>query len=178
MHHGEPGDDCYAIVSGDVLVTANTRHGSRVVLSRRGAGSIIGLLSAIEPGRRSASVVARSTVEAIRLSQDELEAILREDPVFTLNEMRSLAKDVRTLTERYSLRGDELRSRLARLLLTHFDESGQASFRSTRQELADWVGATREATTRTLKELEDAGLLELSRGAVSIRDRSALSRLV
>lgn len=148
-----------------------------MVLGRRGPGTIIGELTALEPGRRSATVVARSPVRAIVLTGRELEQLLRDEPDLALAELRRLAYELKSLTERFTVRGDELLSRLARLLVTHADETGEMTFHSTRQELADWIGATREAAIRALKTLEHAGLVHLTRGAVEIVDREGLGRL-
>ena len=58
--------------------------------------------------------------------------------------------------------------RVMQLLETNADESGNPVFRSTREELAGWVGATREAVIRTLRELEAEGRVALRRGAVEL----------
>ncbi|MDH3299994.1 MAG: Crp/Fnr family transcriptional regulator [Acidimicrobiia bacterium] len=177
VHHGDNGSHCYAILEGEVLVTTTTRQGTRVVLGRRGPGTIIGELSALDPGGRSATVEARNAVRAVVLTARELEQLLRDDPDLALHELRRLAREVRSLTERYTVRGDELRGRVAQLLSTHAGETGEPRLRSTRQELADWVGATREAVIRTLKELERSGVIRLSRGAVEIVEPESLRRL-
>jgi len=48
----------------------------------------------------------------------------------------------------------------------------------THAELAARVSSHREAITRELKNLENAGLLERRRGAIVIRDRARLSELI
>ena len=40
----------------------------------------------------------------------------------------------------------------------------------THQDLADWVGATRPAVTRSLQELRKGGLLEFGRGWYLVPD--------
>ncbi len=174
---GDTGTYCYAIVEGEVVVTAVTKQGSTVVLRRQGPGSVIGDLAALEGGPRSATVIARSPVRAIALSGTEFQSLMRADPELALGELRRLALQVTTLTERIVVRGDELQSRVAQILLANMDESGDPAFRSTRQELADWVGATREAVSRALKELEREGLVRLGRGFVEVVDRGGLSAL-
>lgn len=177
VRHGDDETHCYAIVEGDLVVTATTRQGSTVVLRRQGPGSVIGDLAALEGGPRSATVVARSAVRAIALSGTEFQSLMREDPELALSELRRLALQVTSLTERIVVRGDELRSRVAQILLASLDETGDPAFRATRQELADWVGATREAVTRALKELERQGLVRLGRSLVEVADRQGLSEL-
>lgn len=176
LQQGEIGRHCYAILAGEVTVTAITSSGATVVLARRGRGTIIGELAALDAAPRSATVTARGEVTAVVLTASELEALLRERPELAIRELRRLSRQLRSLTERFAVRGEEVRIRLAHLLLTHLDVTGDPALRSTRQELADWVGATREAVTRSLRQLEDEGLVELGRSLVTVVDRRGLAR--
>lgn len=168
LHHGDRGDVCYAIMQGDVMVSATSTQGATVVLARRGPGALIGELGMWDGLPRTATVRATTDVVAIALSADQLEALLREEPDLALGEIRRLAGQVRDLTERYSMRSEELKTRIVQMLETNARESGDPVFCSTREELAGWVGATREATTRALRDLEVDGRVALSRGAVEL----------
>lgn len=172
LHHGEVSRHCYAILDGDVLVTAVSTQGSTVVLGRRTRGAVIGELGALDGSPRSATVRAVTPVRAVALTADEFESLLREQPELALAEIKRLSRQFRELSDRFSLRGEELRMRVLQLLQTHAGESGDPVFRSTREELAGWIGATREAVTRTLKELEADGHVALERGAVRLLDGS------
>jgi CRP/FNR family cyclic AMP-dependent transcriptional regulator len=168
LRHGEVGRHCYAIREGEVLVTATSTQGATVVLGRRGPGAVIGELSALDGAPRSATVRAIGDVVAVVLTADEFESLLRDEPELALSEIRRLSRQFRELTERYSIRGEELRLRVVQLLSTHAAESGDRVFRSTREELAGWVGATREAVIRALRELERDGTVVLRRGSVEL----------
>lgn len=174
VHHGDVSHHCYAIIDGEVLVTATSSQGGLVVLGRRGPGAVVGELSALDRKPRAATVTARTAVVANVLQPDEFEELLRHEPEVAIAELRRLSAQLRSLTERYALRGDELKTRVASLLLTHADEGGGEVFRSTREELAGWVGATREATIRSLRELESDGAVVLGRGVVEVADRDRL----
>ena len=177
LRHGESGTHCYAVLAGEVLVSTTTSQGATVVLGRRGPGSVIGEFAALDAAPRSATVTARTEVTAVALTAAELEALLRGQPDLAISELRRLSRQLRTLSERYALRNEELRARVVNLLLTHLDETGQDTICSTRQELADWVGVTREAVTRTLRRLEEQGLVALGRSTVTVVDPAGLSRL-
>lgn len=176
LQQGEIGRHCYAVVAGEVAITTTTGSGATVVLARRGPGTLIGEFAALDGAPRSATATARGPVTAVVLTAPELESLLRERPDLAIRELRRLSRQLRSLTERFALRGEELRVRLASLLLTHLEVTGDPAMRSTRQELADWVGATREAVTRSLRQLEDDGLVELGRSVVRVVDRAGLSR--
>ncbi|MGB7424425.1 MAG: Crp/Fnr family transcriptional regulator [Ornithinimicrobium sp.] len=177
LHHGEGGTHCYAVVSGEVLVSTTTRQGATVVLGKRGPGNVLGELAALDVAPRSATATARTDVTAVTLTASELEKLLRDRPDLAIAELRRLGRQLRTLTERYTLRNEDLRTRIVGFLFTHLEETGERSLRLTRQELADWVGVTREAVTRTLRELERERLVSLSRSTVVIVDPVGLGRL-
>lgn len=175
MHHGSPGRGCFAILDGTVLVTTASTQGSTVVLARRGAGDLVGELATLTDSPRTATVTARGPVVAHALRRDDLLELLEEHPAWSVELLVVLADRLRTITQRYSVRSEDLRHRVCDLLATHLDETGDPSFRSTREELAGWVGATREATARVLHEMKSDGLVRLGRGVVTVVDRNALA---
>jgi len=175
MHHGGGGRTCYAIVSGTVLVTATSSQGSLLVLNRRGPGSLVGELAALEGAPRAATVTARGDVVTRVLRSEDLFALLDEHPSWAISMLQHLAGQLRSMAERYALRSEDLRRRVAELLAVHFDETGDPDFRSSREELAGWVGATREATARTLQHMRADGVVELGRGVVTVTDRDGLT---
>ena len=168
IHHGDAARHCYVIRSGVVLVTATTSRGATVVIARRGPGSIVGELGALDGAPRTATVRAITDVKAVVLSEGDLEGLLRDHPDFAVAEVRRLSRQLRELTERYAVRSEELNMRVVQLLRTHTEATGDPMFRSTREELAGWVGATREAVTRALGELASDGVVELGRGSVKL----------
>jgi CRP/FNR family transcriptional regulator, cyclic AMP receptor protein len=161
VRQGEQSTHCYAIRSGEVLVSATTAAGSTVVLGRRNVGSVVGELAALDPAPRSATVTARTDVVA---------QMLLDQPALAMAELERLSLQLRSLTERYAVGGAALRTRIVTLLETHRAETGVASLRSTRSELAGWLGASREAVSRVLHELEADGMVRLSAGSVALID--------
>jgi CRP/FNR family cyclic AMP-dependent transcriptional regulator len=127
---------------------------------------VVGEQAALDGQRRSATVRAVTDVVALVLTSHELEALLLERSDHALVEVKRLASQMRDLTERFALRGEDLQVRILNVLATNAAETGDPVFRSTREELAGWVGATREAVIRSLRELESEGRVRLRRGAV------------
>lgn len=168
LRQGEAGTHCYAITSGEVLVSATTSAGSTVVLGRRSAGAVIGEMAALDPAPRSATVTARTDLVAVMLTAGELEELLLDQPALAVAELKRLVLQLRSLTERYAVGGAALRTRIVTLLETHRAESGVATLRSTRSELAGWLGASREAVSRVLHDLEADGVVRLARNSVAL----------
>src|SRR5215218_10733522 len=65
FEYGAPGDSLFIIRSGEVEVFLTDDTGNRIVLERNGPGDVIGEISLLAPGPRSASAVAASDVEAL-----------------------------------------------------------------------------------------------------------------
>lgn len=177
MRQGEASTHCYALTEGEVLVTTLTSHGATVVLGRRTPGAVLGELGVLTESARSAEVRADSPVTAYVLTGDDLELLLREEPDIAVGEVKRLARQLRSLSDRYALRSEDVRARAAALLATHAAESGDSVFQSTRAEFASWIGASREAATRALADLEAEGFIGMRRGAVEVLDLDGLQTL-
>lgn len=147
MHQGSTGRSCYAIVSGTTLVTATSTQGATLVLGRRLRGSLVGDLAALEGAPRSATVTAKDDVTSIKLNSEDLHEIIRQHPDWSIQ---------------------LLQHRLLEVLVANYEESGDPVFRSTREELAGWVGATREAVVRSLQRMKSDGIVDLGRGTVRL----------
>lgn len=174
LHHGATGRSWFAILSGTVLVTATSTQGATLVLGRRTAGELVGELAALEGAPRAATASAKDQVTALKLQPEDLDFILRKNPDWAIMLLQDLASQLRSMSYRYTLRSEDLRRRVEALLLTHLEETGELVFRSTREELAGWVGATREATARMLHKMSGDGIVELGRGSVEIVDADRL----
>lgn len=107
---GDPGDEMYIIVSGEVLVTANAGSRSAVEpgrggvtpppLARRGPGEYVGEMAIISQEPRMASLIAHGDVRVLHIEQPQFEAILRERPETSLAVMRVLCARLREVQQR------------------------------------------------------------------------------
>jgi CRP/FNR family cyclic AMP-dependent transcriptional regulator len=70
----------------------------------------------------------------------------------------------------------DVNGRVARLLLQMADENDGKTItrRVTHHTIAQMIGSSRETVSRTIRELADRGLVEVSRKAIVIRDRPGL----
>lgn len=86
---GDPGDEMYIIVSGEVQVVSETEAG-RVELARRTSGEYVGEMAILSQEPRMASLIARGDVRLLCIEQRPFESILRERPETSLAVMRVL----------------------------------------------------------------------------------------
>ena len=64
--------------------------------------------------------------------------------------------------------------RIARFLLDRYEETGNAAVAITQEQLAANINSVREVVARTLKPMEKAGLLEVERGKITVREPDRL----
>jgi HEAT repeat protein len=87
---GEPGDEMYIIVSGEVRVLTGATRGNDVEVARRKPGEYVGEMAIISREPRMASLVAAGDLRALCIDQKQFEGLLRERPETSLAVMRVL----------------------------------------------------------------------------------------
>jgi CRP/FNR family transcriptional regulator len=95
FEQGEPGDQLYLIVTGQVRVVANHPGQPEIEIARRAAGEVVGEMAIIDDEPRSASGIAVGKVHALALDRKNFESLLRERPEVSLAVMRVLCKRLR-----------------------------------------------------------------------------------
>jgi HEAT repeat protein len=81
---GEPGDEMYIIVSGEVLVSAKAKDGMERKIGTRKLGEYVGEMAIISHGERVASLTASGDVRTMSIANKEFEEILRMRPETSL----------------------------------------------------------------------------------------------
>ena len=67
--------------------------------------------------------------------------------------------------------------RLADFLLAEAERTGSNTIRMTHGQIAQHISSAREAVARMLKGFSEDGLVELKRGAITLRDTGGLNHL-
>jgi CRP/FNR family transcriptional regulator, cyclic AMP receptor protein len=184
-YQGDPGDYLVVIVQGLVKVTVTSPHGDELLLVTLGPSEVVGELSVIDGGPRSASVVALRPTTGIVIGRAALIALMQRSPICFDVLLRSLGALVRRLTEQATdLVFLDLAARVAKLLLREAEgRSGEqrqgalVDLGLTQTELAQMVGASRPAVNRVLQSLAARGSISIINGGkIMIQDSSALRR--
>jgi CRP/FNR family transcriptional regulator len=108
-----------------------------------------------------------------------MEGLLKKHPEVARNVLQVMAKRVRelvALVEDLSFR--HVMGRVAKILLEYASDDAGPRPRLTQQEIAAMAGTAREVVGRSLKALEQDGLIRLESHRVVIKDRNALHDLV
>jgi CRP-like cAMP-binding protein len=94
MREGSPARFCCVIVSGEVDVLKGVRP-----IARIGPGEMVGEIALLDPGPRSATVVAVTDVLAIRLARAAFVEVVTKDPKILLRMVESMARRLRAVSE-------------------------------------------------------------------------------
>ena len=183
-YQGDPGDYLVVIVRGSVKVTVTSPRGDEMLLVTRGPSEIVGELSVIDGGARSASVVALTPTTGIVIGRAPLIALMHRSPELLDVLLRSMGALVRRLTERATdLVFLDLAARVAKLLLREAEgrsgeqrQGGLVDLGLTQTELAQMVGASRPAVNRVLQSLVARGSISINGPKIIINDSIALRR--
>jgi CRP-like cAMP-binding protein len=182
---GDVGDGCHRIQAGLVKVVVTSPGGEERIISLLGPDAIVGELSMIDGGRRSASVVAIADCSLSFLSRAKFQACMEAHPELTSYLMKMLARRLRqaddTLAATTFL---TVKQRLARALLSvaeyvgEKDGSGRIRLRLkvSQGDLAAMAGVARENVSRTMSEWRKRDVVTRSSNYYCINDPKALAR--
>jgi CRP-like cAMP-binding protein len=175
---GEPAEALYFVASGVVKVFMTSLEGKEQILNLVRPGESFNELPIFDGGPNPASAQAMGAVVVYGISKADMEVVLRNNPQVALNVIKVLAGRVRhlvSLVEDLSFR--RVVGRVAKILLEHAGDGAGPRPRLTQQEMAAMAGTAREVVGRSLKSLEDEGVIRLDRHRVVITDKEALKSM-
>jgi CRP/FNR family cyclic AMP-dependent transcriptional regulator len=182
FREGEPGDHVLAILSGRVKVSIQTRSGREILLAMKVPGDLVGELSVIDGRPRSATAIALDPVEALVVPAPAFTEFVEGHPRIAVRLLHMLAEQIRD-ADRRSLDRDtgDITCRVARRLVDLAERLGEhrgsgveITLTLSQDDLAAWVGATREATSRALARLRGEGCVTTGRQRIVLTDLAAL----
>jgi CRP/FNR family cyclic AMP-dependent transcriptional regulator len=165
---GDPAESIYFLREGRIKMTALSEDGHEVLHEIIGPGEMFGDMSAILGIPRTTSAQALEASLLFEIRRNDFETLLNMYPKLSFQLLKSVglrlkqaeAQLVNVICNDVSRR---VRETLIDLMVK---ESGTMPDRPikikiTQQDLANLIGASRQKTWQTLKELEDSGVLQL-----------------
>ena len=174
------------LCEGEVKLSISSSEGKKLILRIAKAGEVLGLVSAL------AGTPHEVTAETLRPCQVAFiprDAFLR----FLSKHPEAYPMAASQLGAQYQVACEQLRNvalsssapeKLAKLLLDfattgqHTKEGTRVKLPLTHDEIAEFIGTTRETVTRTLSEFKNQHLVELRGSTLVIGDREALEDFV
>lgn len=179
----EQGDDArelYALMSGLLEVSVLSMDGRKLALNVMRPGALFGEIALFDPGERTATVTAQEPSVLRKVRYDDVLDQIRDEPELAIDLIHLAGQRMRwmdrQLNEQVFL---PMPARLARkiLYLTERANGASGTLTLSQAELAEFVGATREAVSKTLSSWKKMGVISSARGALSVLDRPALQML-
>jgi CRP/FNR family transcriptional regulator, cyclic AMP receptor protein len=184
IHQADEGGPVVVLLSGRVKIAVVTRARREAIVAVRGAGDLVGELAAIDNGPRSTMVTTLEPVEALVVPQSEFAALLERHPRIALVILRTVARRLRYAdVQQAQFTTHDVVGRLAHRLVElcerygiETDDGIELTMPFSQEDLAGWVGASREAVSKAFQTLRSVRVVETGRRRVIVRDLDALRR--
>lgn len=174
---GAKSREVFYLLDGSVKIVAVAADGTESVFGLRSPGNFIGEMSTLTDERRSADVVAVVPTQAIMVTAARFNTFLEDYPSVALSLLRMQTQRLNEMTNRAMLGSLSVKARIAQRLLELAAESPTDQVVNlTQTDLALYVDASREWTSKALGELRRAGAIRTARGQVVVLDQELLGR--
>ena len=171
------------LVRGRVKITrSNSQTGRELTLWLLGPGDGFDVVTLLDAEPHSVSAWTLDEVQVLSGPVSLFREWIERFPAFRLAIHRYVARQLRELTDLASdLALHDTMTRLARLLLRHFDTPGRGNAARLdlirdlpQEELATLIGSVRVVVSRLLAELKREAIVELHNGALRVADLKRL----
>lgn len=177
---GDPGDSLYGVITGRVRISVSGPRGKEVFLNIMEPGDSFGEIALLDGEPRTATATALTRTELLVVQRAPFLALLRKEPSLALHLIQLLCKRARwtaELMEDSALLGAPARlaKRLLSLAAMHGRQTpGGAKLTISQEELAQFLGLSRQIVNQHLQTWRDKGWISLGRGSVTLLNERAL----
>jgi CRP/FNR family transcriptional regulator, cyclic AMP receptor protein len=183
VHQDDDAGPVVVLLGGRAKI-AVTEGGREAIFGVVGPGELIGELAAIEGSPRSTTVTTLEPVDALVIPRSDFLGLLNRRPRIAIAILRVVARRLRYAdSQRAQYATLDVAGRLAQRLLELSERFGdeqaggiEIRLPLSQEELASWVGASREAVSKAFQLLRTLGIVETGRRRVTVLDLEALRR--
>jgi len=184
FHIDDPGNALFILKSGVMKITIEDQNGREIILRMVYPTEFFGEMALLDDMPRSATVTTQEPCEALIIYRQHFLELIDKSPRILLNMTAVLSRRLRKMNELIrSLVFFDVYGKVARVLLTLVAEKGRVTaqgtvidLRLTQQELAELAGMSRETMTRTLRDFQQAGVVRIESGIITILELDMLQR--
>ncbi|MEM7778192.1 MAG: Crp/Fnr family transcriptional regulator [Pseudomonadota bacterium] len=171
-----PGDSLMVVLSGTVKIWNPTHDGHEVVLGFMRPPHIMGEISCLDGGPRTANATAMTAVELLVLRVSDVLPVVMSDAQALLALTRATCRKARETSQMVedARKGFKVRIASGLLRLSELLESPRIDIGASQADLAHYVGVSRSNFNRAISEFERNGILRKDAGSIVIVDRKRL----
>lgn len=177
---GERIPGVFVVIRGSLKITRSSGRGKVQVLAILQPGTCVGEVQVFDGAPVASGAEAQGDTDCWLIPAEALRALVRTNAVVREVILGHFAGKVRHLVALVGALGlHSVPERVALLLLNHLQqtpEGAQVTFRETQEELAQRVGAGREAFSRSLRLMAGLGLIHSAFPLVRVLDLEKLQR--
>ena len=179
---GQVSGQVLLILEGHVRACSTAPDGRESLLAVRRPGDLVGELSALDERPHSATVSAFDAVEALVLPASSFRAFLSTHPDAAFAVLEVIVERLRDADRKRAEFGSmDTTGRVAARIAELAEEHGESTAAGvlidlalSQEDLASWVGASREAVSRALRLFRERGWIETRRRGMTVLDVDAL----
>jgi len=183
---GSPGQSIMAVLRGTAKMSSVSPEGKEIVLNIMKPGEIFGEIALLDGAERSADAIAMEDCDLLVLNRRDFMPVLENHADICLMLLRILCQRLRHTSEQVEdVLFRHLEARIAKALLQLAEGSSRGDIhrvsldlRLSQRDLAKIVGSSRESVNKQLQVWQKAGLIDLAKGSIRIRNAAAMEQLI
>lgn len=183
---GQRAQGVFLLCRGEVKLSISSSEGKRLIVRVAHAGDFLGLMATLAGGLYEVTAETIYPCQAAFVRREEFLRYVRKYPEASHIVAQQISAQYQATCERLRTVGlsASVHQRLARLLLSwstsRKETIGSAVIRLslTHEEMAEFIGTTRETVTRALSEFRQRRLIALHGSRLVIPSRTALEAFV
>lgn len=185
FHEGDQPTHALVILSGRLRLSRVGVDGSEMIIELRRSGDLVGELGPFDNEPRNATAIAIEELEVVVIPAERFRDLLAQRGSIAVVVLGTVAEKLRQATDRrLASSTTSTLPRLCRRLVELAEEEspgaeGAIDIASpfTQQELAEWVGVSRDAIVLAFKDLRERRLVDTGRRSIRILDLDGLRAL-
>jgi CRP/FNR family transcriptional regulator, cyclic AMP receptor protein len=181
--HGDPGDSLYAVVTGRVRISASTPAGKEIFLNVMQPGDAFGEIALLDGAPRTAAATVLAPTDLMIIRRDHFLSLLQREPMLAVHLIELLCKRMRRTSQQmedasFLSAPARLAKHLLSLASTHGRPApGGVQVKISQQELAQFLGLSRQIVNKHLQTWKRKGWIAVSRGNVLLVNERAVRNL-
>ncbi|WP_425040986.1 Crp/Fnr family transcriptional regulator [Primorskyibacter sp. S187A] len=169
-------DKLYILDAGRLEVSVLSAAGRKLSLNQLEPGAVFGEIAVLAPGPRTARIAALAPSRLRAIGQKALRAAIEETPALAVDLLELAGQRMRWMSQQMEEQVFMApTARLAAKLLFLMGPDRQVKM--SQEQLAHFVGVTREVVSKNLSRWQTEGLVEIGRGRVTVKDVTGLEDL-
>ena len=168
---GAPADTMYFINGGKIKIYKYNKAGKEQILNVLADGEFFGELDLIKTSKYNFYAAAMEKTRICTLTKKEMKNIILRNPEIAVKLLENIGKRLYSLENLVqSLSTNDVDARIAFLLIEFMEKSSNVTdegieikLTMKREDMANYIGVTRETISRKLKKFQDEGIIKIKK---------------